>query len=625
VAERIIDTLVTVFGFRTDRTQLEAAQKNIQSVRKGLDNMARNIGIAGAAASAALFGVGRTLLDFEAAQNRIAATFLDEPIDQLSRLRAQARELGAATSKSATEAANAQLELARAGLSLNQVLDATPIVLNLAIAGELEMGEAASLVTSQLHSFGLEIDQTARVADVLAATATRSNTDVRRLGPALRQISALAASAGFSIEQTAAAIGLLRDGGLRAEAAGTALRGVLARLLDVSPPDEFVATLNRLGINLEEIQAVIATGNLSGAMRMLGAAGMNTADAIALFGNEAANAATILAGRAGDLEAFETELANVGGTADQMRQRIESGLPGAWAQMKASFEEMQLAMGDAGVTGQLKDLMGVATGFFRWMGNDAPGWVRTLTGSLAALTVALLGLGFILKAASFALGAYSFLLGPLSWLHTMWTASTWGTRVGLFALNIQTWAAVAAQTVYQGALKATAFFSTLASRATWRFTLALLANPITWVVAAIAALIAGLVLLIVHWDKVSAAITRAWGVVKDAMMAAWNWVKNNWPLLLAILTGPFGAAVYFIVRFKDNIIGAVMTVVGWVKENWPKLLAILGGPFTAIGYLVYRFRDTIVGVLQGLWGWIAGLMGKLTGWSSDTTANVLLW
>jgi len=139
----------------------------------------------------------------------------------------------------------------------------------------------------------------------------------------------------------------------------------------------------------------------------------------------------------------------------------------------------------------------------------------------------------------------------------------------------------------------------------------LLANPIFQVVAAIAALVAGLVWAYnnVGWfrdavDAMAAAVVAAFNWIKDIVVGVFNWVRDNWPLLLAILTGPFGTAVYLIVQNWDTIKNAVMAVFDWIKENWPLLLAIITGPIGLAVLAITENWDTIKNAVSTVFEWI---------------------
>lgn len=163
----------------------------------------------------------------------------------------------------------------------------------------------------------------------------------------------------------------------------------------------------------------------------------------------------------------------------------------------------------------------------------------------------------------------------------------------------------------------------IATGVQWAFNAAMMANPIVLIVAAIAAVIAAVVLLYMKVDWFRAAVDAAIGAIVSAFQWLWdiivgvfNWVKDNWPLLLAILTGPFGLAVKVIIDHWDTIKEAVLKVFNWIKDNWPLLLAILTGPFGLAVLAIVRNWDTIKdffyrlpGMIQG---WLSGLWDILT-------------
>jgi hypothetical protein len=139
----------------------------------------------------------------------------------------------------------------------------------------------------------------------------------------------------------------------------------------------------------------------------------------------------------------------------------------------------------------------------------------------------------------------------------------------------------------------------------WLLNAAMAANPLGLIVIAIAAVVAGIVLLYtkVDWfrafvDSAIDGMVSAWNWLKDAIMGVFNWVKDNWPLLLAIITGPIGIAVKLIVDNWDTIKNAVMGVFNWIKNNWPLLLAIITGPFGLAVLAIQRNWDTIKSGVQ---------------------------
>jgi phage-related protein len=133
--------------------------------------------------------------------------------------------------------------------------------------------------------------------------------------------------------------------------------------------------------------------------------------------------------------------------------------------------------------------------------------------------------------------------------------------------------------------------------------------PVLAIIVGIAAIIAIGVLLVKNWNTIKsvaatvwAYIVGAWAAILSAVRAAFDWIKTNWPLLLAILTGPIGLAVLLIVKNWDRIKGAVAAVFDWIRSTWSKLLGILTGPFdaawTAISGVIEKVRGAISGALE---------------------------
>ena len=595
-------------------------QQRLQGYSRTLNTVSRNMGIAGAALTGVGAVVGRTLLGFDRNMNALAATFLDQPVEAIDRLREQARELGRTTSKSATEAARAQIELARAGLSLEETYQAIPDVLNLAIAGELSMGEAAGLVTNQLAAFDLSTSETARVVDVLAATAVNARSTVAELGPAFRQVAPLAADLGIEIEQVAAIIGTLRSGGLIPEQAGTAFRNIIA-VLQEDPTLRVRQGFRQLGLDFESIRAQVTSGDIEGAFARMGAAGLDTGTALAIFGRESATAAAILAGSATDVQDFTDQLEAAGGAADQMRRRMESGLTGSFAEFQSKVEDVQLELGESGllriINKLLQGLSGLATAF-----SDAPGPVKTFGAYIIASGVVILGLGILLRGLAWAVSGYSIAIQAATWLTKAWNnnntivslrlkaiavwsgitaGATWTYNSALNAVHLSTWRAIAASIVHRGITIAQTALTWAAVAAQWALNIAMTANPIGLIILAIAALIAILV-------GVGLAIWHFRDDIVNAFNAALNWVRGHWPLLLAILTGPIGLAVWAILKYRDQIIGAFKAAWDWIADSAEQLYESITWPFRKAWDFV-----------QKVWGRIRDLFG-----GSNVEASVRL-
>jgi len=137
-------------------------------------------------------------------------------------------------------------------------------------------------------------------------------------------------------------------------------------------------------------------------------------------------------------------------------------------------------------------------------------------------------------------------------------------------------------------------------------------NPIFLIVAAVVAIIAILVILQKEFglfDGVIRVVGDAFAAVWAAIKTVFDWVKDNWQLLLVILTGPFGLALAFVVTFKDQIIGFIRGVIDWVTNNWKLILAILTGPFGLAILAITTFKDQIINVFSIIYNGIKAAMG----------------
>ena len=177
-----------------------------------------------AAVGAAVVKTTQAFADFQGSMNNVKA-LTQATEKEMDKLKAQALEMGQKTKFSAKESADAMGFLAMAGLNTNQIMEALPGTLQLAAAGNLELAEAADIATNVMSGMALPISRLGELNDTLAATAASSNTNIRQLGNAMSYAAPLAASAGVSVQETSAAIGILANAGLQGERGGTALRG----------------------------------------------------------------------------------------------------------------------------------------------------------------------------------------------------------------------------------------------------------------------------------------------------------------------------------------------------------------------------------------------------------------
>jgi len=241
VADLFISIGADIKGFQNSMKTLQSEMKNIgkemKDVGKGL-----TLGL-----TTPIVGMGTAMImtaaNFQSGMNKVKAISGATGKD-FEALEEQAKDLGATTKFSASEAADGMSFLAMAGFETNEIISAMPGMLDMAAASGLELADAADIASNIMSGFNMEASEAGRVADFLAKTAASANTDVHQLGSAMSYAAPLASELGISAEETAAAIGFMSDAGIQGTRAGTALRGGLTRL--VKPSKEAQGVMNRL-------------------------------------------------------------------------------------------------------------------------------------------------------------------------------------------------------------------------------------------------------------------------------------------------------------------------------------------------------------------------------------------
>lgn len=417
--------------------------------------------------------------DFEQGMNRVQA-LSGATGDQFDVMRNKAKELGATTKFSATEAADAMGFLAQAGFDAGQITGSIEPTLQLAASANIDLAESADIVSNVLTGMKLKVEDLGRANDVLVNTFTSTNVDLVQLGASFRKVGPIAATMGISIEETAAAIGLLGNAGIQAEEAGTGLRNVLINI--AKPSNEAKRALAKLGI--PKSQLIDSQGNvksLTALMEAFSKSGANAADLTAIFGKRAGPQFAALLGQG--IEAFkkQVEISKKSGTTARIAEVQNKGAAGAMRGLKSAVEGLAIAVADSGVLEFFTNMVKKITEFTRNISKANPELLKigAIIGAVAAaIGPLLIGFGFMVMG-----------LKPL---------------VALFPFVI-------------------AGFKTL-------FAL-MIANPIGLTVTAIAALVAGIVLLVKHWDTVKEVTMKTWDAVKRSAGKAIDFILDKMKFL----------------------------------------------------------------------------------------------
>lgn len=330
---------------------LEAAQatrtvgtegEKLRQTREAFEAVGKTAMVAGGLIAAGLTVAVTKFAEFDAQMSNVQAA-TGETRENMGLLRDAAIDAGASTVFSATEAAQAIEELTKAGVSTADILGgALNGSLDLAAAGQLSVARAAEITSTALNQFGLQGQDAAHVADVLAAGAGNAMGSVDDLAQGLKFVGPVAASMGVSLEETTGALALFAQQGIIGEQAGTSLRGVLSSL--TSPSSQARAEIERLGITLYDSRGNFlglenAAGQLAKAYGTMDGASRDASIGI-IFGRETVTAATALyqAGAEG-VDEWTKAVDDSGYAAEQARTRLDN--------LKGDLEALSGAMDSA--------------------------------------------------------------------------------------------------------------------------------------------------------------------------------------------------------------------------------------------------------------------------------------
>ena len=288
--------------------------------------------------------------------------------DSLKRLTDKAKEMGATTQFSATEAGQAMEYMAMAGWSDQQMLSGISGIMNLAGASGESLARVSDIVTDALSAFGLKAEQSGHFADVLAAATSKSNTNVSMMGETFKYVAPIAGAMKFSIEDTSLAIGLMANAGIKGSEAGTALRSTLTRL--VKPPSDAAKALDAMGIKAANADGSIKPLRqtlLDLRSRFKGMTEEQKAQAAASIAGQEAMSGFLAMMNESD-ENF-AKLANAVDSADGIASKMNSvkndNLAGDIKSLQSAWESLQLTVMEGGAGtggGPAKGLRGFVTG-----------------------------------------------------------------------------------------------------------------------------------------------------------------------------------------------------------------------------------------------------------------------
>lgn len=284
--------------------------------------------------------------DFEKQMSRVQA-ISGATKDELEQLTNQAIDLGASTSFSASEVASGMENLASAGFTTSEIMEAMPGLLDLAASSGAELATASEIAASAIRGFGLEANESAHVADVFAEAAARTNAQTEDMGEAMKYVAPVAKTVGLSIEETAAAIGIMSDAGIKGSQAGTTLRSGLVRI--VKPTKQVKDAMEQLNVEFYNSDGTMKSLTEIVEVLQKSTAGLTDEtknQALAqIFGTEALSGMLALVNRGSDeLSNMTKSFEDADGGASEMADTMLNNTSGAIEELKGSLESAGIAI-----------------------------------------------------------------------------------------------------------------------------------------------------------------------------------------------------------------------------------------------------------------------------------------
>jgi len=326
-----------------------AIQKNNEAISQTKTQLGGVIGTAAALGAALYAGPVKKAAEFEAQMSTVQA-ISGATGDDLAKLSALAKEMGATTQFTAVESGKALEYMAMAGWKTNQMIGGLPGIMNLAAASGEDLGSVSDIVTDALTAFRMSAEDAGRFADVLAQASSNANTNVGMMGATFQKVAPVAGALGYSVEDMSLAIGLMANASIKADVAGTSLKTSLANM--AKPTKQMQTYMDRYGISLTRSDGSMKTfrevvDNLRGSLGGLSEA-EQVAAATAIFGKESfAGMLAIVNASDEDFQKLSDSINNSAGAAERMAAIKLDNLEGDITLMKSALDGLQIAIGDA--------------------------------------------------------------------------------------------------------------------------------------------------------------------------------------------------------------------------------------------------------------------------------------
>ncbi len=508
--------------------------------------------------------LGKSVLEsgmsFESSMSKVEA-LSGASADEMEQLKLKAQEMGKTTKFTATESADAFGYMALAGWDTSQMLDGIEGVLNLAAASEMDLATASDIVTDNLSAFGLtagasgeEVGKLAnQLADQMAYAMSHSNTSTEQLGEAWKNCAATSTQLGYSLEDTTAALMVMADSGIKGGEAGTALSSIMTRL--GNNVSDCRTMLSDYGIEVYDSE-----GNVKSLSEILG--GMKEVWA-GLTDEQKSNLSYVVAGKTA-----QSELMTVLGESTGSFEEYAAGL----SDCSGAASDMSSTMLD-NLSGDVTLMQSAFDGLKQTIFEDADGPLRDVAQGIT---------NELIPAAE---DMYADIKDGIAWMGEHKTAVE---GVALVVGSLAT--GIAAYNVVAG----------IAAIKQWALDAAFLASPVTWVVAGLALVVGGFVLL---WNKCD-GFRQFWIDAWDGITGFFSGAQEN-------ISNGIKAVGDFFTGLPDRVQGGIDTfktnVSNRFAETYSNIDELTGGGLSAVVGLTEHNLSLMKSAYDGAGGGIEGV------------------
>ena len=491
--------------------------------------------------------------DFEEQMSRVKA-ISGATGDTFEQMKQQAIDLGAKTAFSAKESAAGMENLASAGFSAQEIMKAMPGLLDLAAVSGGDVALASENTATALRGFGLEASEAGHVADVFARAAADTNAEVGDMGEALKYVAPVANSMGISLEETAAAIGIMSDAGIKGSQAGTTLRGALSRL--ARPTKAMQDTMDNLGVSFYDADGKMKPLKTQVELLKKAFEGLTPEQQqnalVTLYGQESLSGMMALIDKGPDsLGKLTKSLKDSDGAADDMARTMQDNMNSSIEQMFGAFESAAIVIQKI-LAPSIKKVADAISGLVEKF-VSAPESTQRLVVAIGAIAIA---------------------IGPVLYALGMLVKAFQTMKVGLGVLG-----------------NGISLFKKLGSA------IGFLTSPVGLVIAAVALLVVGFIYL---WNT-SEDFRNFWiGLlegIKSAVSSAVEWIQNAWKS-----TGEwFNNLWKSIKEGADNVWTTIQEAPGkaadWIKNKWTETKEFFSSIWDGIKEAASSAWEGIVNIL----------------------------